>query len=206
MINCPAVFSLTGLVGLCALSLCTVGLCAVGPPLGAPSEWLIDDFSRPDGRSALGPEWRFFADTVMGGVSRGQAGRDSIAGESCLRLTGQVSLENNGGFVQVALPLEGPDGPLNAGAWKGIRLLVRGTGGVYDVHLRTGETRHPWQYYRASFPVTEEWASVDLPFDAFQPASLREPLDPAQLTRVGIVAARRAFQADVAVATLSFYR
>jgi len=36
---------------------------------------LIDDFSREDGRSALGTEWRAFTDRVMGGVSRGSASR-----------------------------------------------------------------------------------------------------------------------------------
>ncbi len=198
---------------LAAISIITLGLCAVGPALGGSTEWLIDDFSRPGSRSAIGTEWRFFADTVMGGISRGRAERDSIGGKPCLRLTGQVSMENGGGFIQVALPVDGPQGPLDAGAWKGIRLLVRATGrdvrGIasdYELHLRTGETRLPWQYYSATFPVTGEWAQVDLPFDAFQPVSLREPLDPTQLTRIGIVAARRAFQADMAVATLSLYR
>ena len=188
------------------LGLIVLGLTAVGPAGGSPTPGLIDDFSRADGRSALGAEWRFFADTVMGGVSRGRAVRDSLDGQSCLRLTGQVSLENNGGFVQVALPVDDRPGPLNAGTWTGIRLVVRGNGRDYDVHLRTGQTRLPWQYYSATFPTTNAWTTVDLPFDAFRPAALSARLDPAQLTRIGIVAARRAFTADVAVARVSFYR
>ena len=41
--------------------------------------------------------WAFLADTVMGGVSRGNA--EFIPG--ALRLTGNVSTKNNGGFIQV---------------------------------------------------------------------------------------------------------
>ena len=41
--------------------------------------------------------WAYLADTVMGGVSQG--GAEFSAG--ALRLTGQVSTKNNGGFIQV---------------------------------------------------------------------------------------------------------
>ena len=41
--------------------------------------------------------WAYLADTVMGGVSQGRAEFSNGA----LRLTGQVSTENNGGFIQV---------------------------------------------------------------------------------------------------------
>ena len=41
--------------------------------------------------------WAYLADTVMGGVSQGRAEFSSDA----LRLTGKVSTENNGGFIQV---------------------------------------------------------------------------------------------------------
>ena len=41
--------------------------------------------------------WAYLADTVMGGVSQG--GAEFAAG--ALRLTGQVSTKNNGGFIQV---------------------------------------------------------------------------------------------------------
>ena len=65
---------------------------------------LLDDFSRPDGRSALGTAWRAFTDQVMGGVSTQSVGRETVEGERALRLRGEVRLDNNGGFVQVALP------------------------------------------------------------------------------------------------------
>ncbi len=177
-----------------------------GPIEEGPRSLLIDDFSRNDGTSALGTEWQTFTDQVMGGVSRGSAGRDTLAQRPCLRLRGQVSLENNGGFVQVALSLRQQNRPLDAGAFRGIRLTARGSGETYYIHLRTGDTRQPWQYYQAAFPADGQWREIDIPFAAFRPENLRTALDPSRLERIGVVAAKKAFSADVAVARIELYR
>jgi hypothetical protein len=166
----------------------------------------IDDFSRDDGRSALGTEWRFFADTVMGGASRGASSREVLDGRACLRLTGNVSLENNGGFIQIALPLEVSGKAMDASGYVGVRLLVRGNGARYYVHLRTRSTWLPWQYYAASFETAGSWTVVDVPFASFSAESLKAPLDVTHLKRIAIVGAKRAFDADVAVARLEFYK
>ena len=167
---------------------------------------LIDDFSREDGASALGTTWRAFTDVVMGGVSRGSAFRDTLAGVPCLRLRGEVSLENNGGFIQVALPLGGPRGPLDAGGYRGLRVTVTGNDRTYSIHLRTADTRLPWQYYRASIPAAEGWREIDVPFTAFRGASLRAPLDPTRLLRVAVAAAQWEGTADVAIARIALYK
>ena len=167
---------------------------------------LIDDFSRTDGRSALGTEWQTFTDQVMGGVSRGSAVRDTVAQRPCLRLRGEVSLENNGGFVQVALSVRQQNRPLDAGAFSGIRLTATGNGETYYIHLRTGDTRLPWQYYQAAFQTDGQWREIDIPFTAFRPENLRAALDPSRIERIGVVAAKKAFTADVAVARVELYR
>ena len=167
---------------------------------------LIDDFSRADGRSALGTEWQTFTDQVMGGVSRGSANRDTLAQRPCLRLQGEVSLENNGGFVQVALSVRRQNRPLDAGAFSGIRLTVMGNAETYYIHLRTGDTQLPWQYYQAAFQTDGQWREIDIPFTAFRPENLRAALDPSRIERIGIVAAKKVFNADVAVARLACYR
>ena len=145
---------------------------------------LLDDFSRPDGRSALGTAWRAFTDQVMGGVSTQSVGRETVEGEPALRLRGEVRLDNNGGFVQVALDL---GGPRDASAFEGLRLRVRGNGERYAVHLRSRDTRLPWQYYEAAFTAGPQWSEVELPFDDFAPQALRTPLDRRALLSVGIV-------------------
>ncbi|HMB37435.1 MAG TPA: CIA30 family protein, partial [Wenzhouxiangellaceae bacterium] len=68
---------------------------------------LLDDFSRSDGVSAIGTRWQDFSDRVMGGLSDMQAGIVETERGSVLRMSGQVRLENNGGFIQVRLPLAG---------------------------------------------------------------------------------------------------
>jgi hypothetical protein len=181
---------------------------AFGPRAGQKSEapMLIDDFSDPGRMSALGTFWRGFTDQVMGGVSTASSKLETIDGRRALRLTGSVSLENNGGFVQVALPLTGSGAPLDVSAYKGIRATVLGNGETYHIHLRTTTTALPWQYYHAPFIAGPKWTTVDLPFDRFTPASIRAKLDPSLLTRIAVVASEKAFQADVAVSKLEFYR
>jgi len=177
-----------------------------GPSLEGRTTLLIDDFGRVDGVSALGTAWQVLTDQVMGGVSRGLAARDTDGERACLRLRGVVSLENNGGFVQAALPLRMNDRPLDARDFAGIRLTVMGNGETYYIHLRTGDTRLPWQYYQAAFPTDGQWREIDVPFRAFRGENLRTPLDLSRLERLGIVAAKKAFTADVAVARIALNR
>jgi hypothetical protein len=167
---------------------------------------LIDDFSNPDRMSALGTFWRAFTDQVMGGVSTATSRMETMEGRRALRLVGDVSLENNGGFVQSALPLTGSGAPLDLSTYRGIRLTVKGNGETYHIHLRTTGTALPWQYYHAAFLAKPAWATIDIPFDGFKAAALESKLDPTQLTQIGVVASGKAFRADIAVARIEFYR
>ncbi len=172
---------------------------------GQSASLLIDDFERGDGVSFIGTRWMGFTDRVMGGVSDQQVTLEEIEGRRVLRLRGQVRLENNGGFIQVALPLAGAREAMDASGFAGVRLQVRGNGEQYAVHLRTSATRLPWQYYEATFTAGPEWTTVDLPFSRFTPQALSRSMDPARLTRVAVVGAKRAFAADVAVARIELY-
>jgi hypothetical protein len=166
--------------------------------------FLIDDFSREGGLSPLGSRWVGFTDQVMGGVSTARYGVMEAEGGRFLRMRGRVSLENNGGFVQVALSLVDDGRAFDASAFDGIRLRVRGNGEGYYIHLRTRDCLLPWQYYAAPFSAGTEWRDVVVPFKAFEPASLRRGLDTSALTRIAVVGAKRAFEADVSVARLEF--
>jgi hypothetical protein len=168
--------------------------------------YLIDDFSGTDGMSSLGTQWRMFTDRVMGGLSSASSGYEIIDGRRCLRLQGSVSLENNGGFVQVALPLELNGRFFDAGDFKGIRLWIRGNGENYHVHLRTDQTGRPWQYFGAEFQTSGEWEKVEIPFEQFKPENFNAQLNAKKLRRIGIVAIKKEFQADIAVSRLEFYQ
>jgi hypothetical protein len=167
---------------------------------------LLDDFGSGDFISKLGTRWRGVSDQVMGGVSETSLSYATLDGCPCLRLTGDVRLENNGGFIQAALDLDPSDGVLDASEFTGIRVRARGNGEQYSVHLRTPDNTRPWQSYRARFTTTTDWQTIDLPFAAFEPYRLETPMDTKRLRRVGLVAIGRAFHADLAVGWLGLYR
>lgn len=125
-------------------------------------------------------------------------------GRNCLRLTGEVSLENNGGFVQASLDLNGT-GLLDASDFAGIEIELFGNGDIYSSHLRSDDTRIVWQSYRASFQAQQRWQTLRLPFDSFLPHRIDKPLDKRKLRRLGLVAIGREMQADVSIARLSLY-
>jgi hypothetical protein len=148
--------------------------------------------------------WRLFSDRVMGGVSSGTLDTDLVDGRACLRMRGEVSLENNGGFVQMAIDLDEPM-RRRLPDFAGLSLEVYGNGESYNVHLRTEDMDRPWQSYRCSFVAGPAWHTVRLPFARFEPHRIEGPLDAARIRRLGLVAIGRAFTADLCVARVSFH-
>lgn len=188
-------FKMPVMAPIIALALALTGVNAL--PVAAQS-MMVEDFSmQPETR------WRFLADTVMGGVSTGRMQFETEDGRPHARLTGQVSTENNGGFIQMRLDLDNPP-PKGA---QGLRLVVRGNDTRYFVHLRTHSTLLPWQYFQAGFMVSPEWVEVRLPFDRFAPSGrlLGKHPKPDGLTSVGIVAFGRDHAADISVREVGFY-
>jgi len=166
---------------------------------------IIDDRRSGKLDANIGTRWRLMTDTVMGGVSSGRLDPAVVAGRSCLRLTGEVSLENSGGFVQASLDLD-PDGTLDARGYRGIELEVYGNDQDYNLHLRTADTRIVWQSYRAGFHAGPEWRTLRLPFSDFKPYRISQPLDLQTLRRLGVVAIGREMRADVCIGRVALYR
>ena len=153
----------------------------------------------------LSPEWEYVADTVMGGVSDGRAQQVTIDGREATRLTGTVSLDNNGGFVQIAFDVAGGE-VFDASGYTGIALDVLGNGEVYDLRLRTDALTRPWQSFRTAFTAPTTWTTVTLPFSAFVPHRTEAAFDAADLRRIGVLAIGREMQADIAVTNVRLYR
>ena len=154
------------------------------------------------GHVARTGDWQLVTDQVMGGVSTGRLSRSTRAGRDCLLMTGDVRLENNGGFVQMALDLAPPGGMLDARAFTHLRLIAAGNGARYNVHLRTRDLPRVWQSYRASFTATQDWATIDLPLADFAPHRTDAALNLSRLHRLGIVAIGAAMTAELALAHL----
>lgn len=147
--------------------------------------------------------WELITDQVMGGVSTGSLTFGQEDGKAFARLTGNVSTENRGGFIQIRHTLSSPA----SSGTTGVRLVVRGNGQRYFVHLRTSGTILPWQYYQAEFTVTEGWSEVRLPFDAFAAsgALLRSVPRADSLKSVAVVAFGRDHDAQIDVREVGFY-
>lgn len=157
------------------------------------------------GTMDLKPQWEYVADTVMGGVSSGQIAAGDVAGRDAMRLTGTVSLENNGGFIQMAFDLAGGDS-FDALDWSGVEVDLYGVGTGYEMRLRTDQLTRPWQSYRAVIEPEQEWQTVRLPWDAFEARKTDVPFDPARLRRLGILAIGADMQADIAVSGIRLYK
>ena len=143
--------------------------------------------------------WRFISDQVMGGVSDGGAELRQEDGRSYVALRGEVSTENNGGFLQVRREVDGV--PLDTRA---LVLTVRGNGETYEVHLRTVNSDRPWHYYTATFTAPGEWARVEMPLDGFESngRGLTAALRPEDIRGIGLVAYGREFTARLDMAAI----
>ena len=143
--------------------------------------------------------WAYLADTVMGGVSRGSAEFSNGA----LRLTGQVSTKNNGGFIQVRTRID----PTETIEKIGVKIKVKGNGEVYYLHIRNASARLPWHYYTANFKTSEKWKEILIPFNNFEKSATFMPrkLNAETIKTLGVVAYGKDHEADVSIANLEFY-
>jgi len=166
---------------------------------------LIDDFNDERLISKLDTQWRGVSDQVMGGISKAWISHSAIFGRTSLLMTGDVCLENNGGFIQAALDLAPSGDTVDASKFAGVRIVVRGNDERYSVHLRTPDNVQPWQSYRAHFTAGPRWKTCDLLFEAFVPYRLDAALDKTRLRRIGLVAIGRPFHAELSVSELGFF-
>lgn len=151
------------------------------------------------------PHWQLVTDAVMGGVSQGTMTRETIDGRDAVRMRGDVSTENNGGFIQIAMDLMVDDHTIDASAFTGIAIDVHGNDERYDVRLRSMDATRPQQSWRVDFVAKRTWRTIQFPFADFVPHRIDLPLDVTRLRRIGLVAIGRKFAADLAVARLAFY-
>ncbi len=177
-------------------------------------DFIIDDRTSGTLNSNLGTKWRLVSDNVMGGLSTGELILDSYKDKNCLRMRGDVSTENNGGFVQIALPLlsgksdkgsDVDDKPFDASNYAGVELEISGNNENYNIHLRTDGLWFPWQSYRFSFKATPDWQTHRIPFSKLESYKTTKKFAQDEIVRIGLVAIGREFQADLCLASIKFY-
>ena len=103
--------------------------------------------------------WQTVLDGVMGGLSTGKI----AAGEGgTLRFTGELSLENNGGFSQIRTAVA--EGTFEGAS--GLVLRVKGDGRTYQCDIRSSRLRLMAGGYQRDFETKAgEWIEVEVPFD-----------------------------------------
>ncbi len=164
---------------------------------------ILDNLSNP-GITVLGTRWQFFTDRVMGGRSSGDVEITTLKDKKCYRMTGNVTTENNGGFIQMRVALDYQIAQKN---FKGIKISVLGNKNDYSIHIKTKFTKLYSQYYSASFNTTTEWSDIKIPFINFQKSTSYQPtnFNFQQIRTIGVVAAWKNFIADIALSEIGFY-
>tara|TARA_B100001564_G_scaffold324183_1_gene304775 strand:+ start:119 stop:703 length:585 start_codon:yes stop_codon:yes gene_type:complete len=148
--------------------------------------------------------WNFITDQVMGGVSTGKFIVQKLDGEMCYRMTGDVSTKNNGGFIQIRAKLS-PE--INSKDYNGVYVKVYGNEKNYNLHLRTGLTLAPWQYYSYTFVATKNWMEIRAPFEQFKKSNFYQPKSilGQNIKSVGLVAGFDDFESDICLSEIGFY-
>lgn len=142
----------------------------------------------------------------MGGRSWGRISKSDEKGHPVVRLTGEVSLENNGGFLQMAFDTDTLGNCDSAANWSGVAFEAKGNGERYEVRLRTSQLTKPWQSYRSDFSTSASWRPIKIAFNSFTPHRTTRAFDPSYLRRIGVLAIGAAFSADVSIRAFSLYR
>ena len=157
---------------LLALAACSTTPTPSPPAMSADSSLTLFDFDDPDASG-----WQIENDGVMGGRSQGFVQIE----EGTMVFTGEV-VTQGGGFTSVR-----GERAADLSAYDGIELRVRGGGRTFDLDVDDG-TRHRGREVnrQASFPTTEDWATVRVPFADLETTAHGEPVSVDLLDRSGI--------------------
>lgn len=109
------------------------------------------------------PAWMTVNDTVMGGISNSSVQIDPNSQQ--LSFSGNVSMENNGGFASTRSQWVGYD----LRGYDGILMRVLGDGNTYRFRIRTAKTGTEIAYTALFETEADQWQEVFIPFAAMIP-------------------------------------
>ena len=165
----------------------------------------VEDLSFPFNADS-GRYWQYVSDRVMGGVSDGKVILEQDGEMYYVRLTGNVSTRNNGGFIQLRSGISFANSEKDGKNLQGVRLNVRGNGETYDIHIITNDMAYYGDFYSATFQADSDWKMIDLPFNTFERKRYNtSKLDAKNIRSFAIAAYGRNFTSDVSVSTIEFY-
>jgi len=152
-------------------------------------------------------QWMVINDGVMGGVSRSTFKKGDPAGAV---FSGEVSLENFGGFCSASARL---DMPVDASGYSGIAVRCKGDGKTYKLTLKNDQSFGGFAYQFRFAVSSDEWMVVKAPISEFrasfrgQPAPDAPPLNPGVIQAIGfLIADKQAGSFELQVESIQAYR
>jgi len=112
--------------------------------------------------------WRIQDDMVMGGRSKGHF---KINNQGYGEFSGNISLENNGGFSSVGYKTE----TLNVSEYSKAVIRIKGDGKNYQFRIKNRSSDYPTYVYE--FETTKDWMTVIIPFKKMKPQFRGRKLD-----------------------------
>lgn len=125
---------------------------------------IIFNFSEKSGTD----QWRIVDDVVMGGRS---SGNFKLSATGTGLFSGNVSLENNGGFSSVRHNFNKKD----LTGCKKFVLKIKGDGKKFQ--FRTKTNARDYYSYVYTFQTTGDWQTIEIPFNEMTPAFRGRVLD-----------------------------
>jgi NADH dehydrogenase [ubiquinone] 1 alpha subcomplex assembly factor 1 len=131
-------------------------------------------------------QWGVTNDDVMGGVSTSKI---SISEDEVLIFSGEVSLENNGGFASLRSPID----DYNFSNYEGFILKVKGDGKTYNLSFRQTKNFTGYNYTQKFQTEKDKWQIVSLPFKDFKlkyygrEVNNSEPPDKSTIKQISIL-------------------
>lgn len=135
--------------------------------------------------------WRVVNDGVMGGLSQSKISWNEK--NNTLGFSGEVSLENNGGFASVRAITPNVD----QGIFKKIKLRVKGDGKIYQFRMRNTKNFDGIAYTLDFETESDQWVEIELAVDDFQPTFRGQvyprygKFDSSDLKQIGILIANK---------------
>lgn len=144
---------------------------------------IIYDFNKTPNLS----KWTVIDDVVMGGKS---AGNFCLSTEKTGIYSGDVSLENGGGFSSLKYVFEEKD----ITAFKKIKIELKGDGKKYQFRIKTN-TKDKFAYITV-FNTTKEWQTIEVLFSEMYPVFKgrkleMDNLNATKITQIGFLIANK---------------
>ena len=132
--------------------------------------------------------WIAVNDDVMGGISQS---RIELSPAATALFSGQLALENNGGFASIRRRADN----YNLNGCTGVVLKVKGDGRTYQFRVKTDD-QYDGVAYRSLFATeARQWQVISLPFTGFsanfrgRPVPDAPVLRPEQIRQIGFLLA-----------------